>query len=278
MNLPIGLLLEQNYFNSIDYSKWIKWLCSLHPIWESRYLSSTTNEISNYVFMSDENRKLLRPVYWMGNWQFACLGYFQLPNGTKNRCMRAEPYPDFVQKKIDQIEAKVKATLPPAFIPRKWHLNTLLINYYGSSIDPETGKKIDQARLGEHKDHEPGPVASLSFGAKTLFQFVSSSHKQANSQVIYQQWLEDNSLLVFSGEKFKNKLFHRVQRVDRKSPIAFNCTHLKNYEVRRINLTFRYVPEEFYVDYKDMPQELKLEIDPYIDELAKNTNFFSKLK
>ena len=172
MNLPIGLLLEQNYFNSIDYSKWIKWLCSLHPIWESRYLSSTTNEISNYVFMSDENRKLLRPVYWMGNWQFACLGYFQLPNGTKNRCMRAEPYPDFVQKKIDQIEAKVKATLPPAFIPRKWHLNTLLINYYGSSIDPETGKKIDQARLGEHKDHEPGPVASLSFGAKHYFNLL----------------------------------------------------------------------------------------------------------
>jgi hypothetical protein len=211
----------------------------------------------------------------MGNWQFACLGYFQLPNGTKNRCVRAETFPDFVQNKIIQIEEQAKLKLPPAFIPRKWKLNTLLINYYGSLL--ENDKKVDQARLGEHKDHEPGPVASISFGAKSLFQFVSSTHKQASSQVLFQQWLEDNSLLIFAGEKFKNRLFHRVQRVDRKSPVVLNCK-IPQYETRRINLTFRYVPEEFFVDHSDLPQNLKIEIAPYISELARHSPFFSKLK
>jgi hypothetical protein len=211
----------------------------------------------------------------MGNWQFACLGYYQLPHGTQNRCVRAEVFPDFVQSKIDQVENQIKATVPAAFVPRKWKLNTLLINYYGSILDNE--KKVDQARLGEHKDHEPGPVASFSFGAKTMFQFVNSAHRQAASQVVFQQWLEDNSLFVFSGDKFKNRLFHRVQRVDRKSPVNLDCK-ITNYETRRINLTFRYVPEEHWVDYADLPEKLKNEIAPYVDELANHSTFFANLK
>jgi hypothetical protein len=281
--LPVGLIHEQQFFKPAEYAKWTDWLTSLYPIWESRYLSS---EISTESKLNDnqstsgqpnsiEQRQLLRPVYWMGNWQFACLGYFQLPNGTQNRCVTAELFPDFVQHKINLIEEHIRNKLPPAFIPKKWRLNTLLINYYGSLI--ENDKKVDQARLGEHKDHEPGPVASISFGAKSLFQFVSSAHRQASSQVIFQQWLEDNSFFAFAGDKFKNRLFHRVQRVDRKSPVVLNCK-IPQYETRRINLTFRYVPEEFNVDYKNLPQNLKSEIDPYINELAKHSSFFAKLK
>ena len=280
-SLPLGLLHEQQYLKPNEYTKWINWLTSLYPIWESRYQSTEVqNQTLEKIETAEqvtllEQRQLLRPVYWMGNWQFACLGYFQLPNGTQNRCVAAEPFPDFVQNKINAIEEQIKNKFPPAFIPKKWKLNTLLINYYGSLI--ENDKKIDQARLGEHKDHEPGPVASMSFGAKSLFQFVSSAHRQASSQVVFQQWLEDNSLLAFAGDKFKNRLFHRVQRVDRKSPIVLNCK-IPQYETRRINLTFRYVPEEFYVDYENLPENLKVEIDPYINELAKHSSYFANLK
>lgn len=268
-SLPQGLILENAFLNNQEYDQWINWLSSLHPIWESRYLEAQQAE--NQV----EQRKLLRPVYWMGNWQFACLGYFQLPNGTQNRCVTAEPFPWFVQQKVDHMENLIRNKFPPTFIPKHWKLNTLLINYYGSLIEDD--KKIDQARLGEHKDHEPGPVASVSFGAKTMFQFVSSAHRQASSQVAFQQWLEDNSFLAFAGDRFKNKLFHRVQRVDRKSPREFKC-QIPNYEVRRINLTFRYVPEDCFVDYPHLPENLKIEIDPYINELAQHSDFFANIK
>jgi hypothetical protein len=176
--------------------------------------------------------------------------------------------------KIDYIEEQIKSAIAPAFIPRKWCLNTLLINYYGSTLGDD--KKIDQARLGEHKDHEPGPVASISFGAKAMFQFVNSAHRQATSNVIYQQWLEDNSLFVFAGDKFKNRLFHRVQRVDRKSPVKLECK-IPNYETRRINMTFRYVPEEFITDYSNLPENVKLQIVPYVDELSKHSIFFNRV-
>jgi hypothetical protein len=256
-------MMQSNVLNPKEYSQWREWYTSLYPIWESRYQEGVAQ------------RNLLRPVYWMGNWQFACLGYFQMPGGMENRCIRAEVFPDFVQTKINQIENEIKSTVPSAFIPRQWKLNTLLINYYGSTISD--GKKCDQARLGEHKDHEPGPVASFSFGAKAMFQFVNSPHRQAASQVIYQQWLEDNSLFIFSGDKFKNRLFHRVQRVDRKSPVSLVCK-IPNYETRRINLTFRYVPENYWVNFSELPDNLKKEVTPYVDELSKHSSFFASLK
>src|SRR3712207_7147345 len=39
-----------------------------------------------------------------------------------------------------------------------WHLNTCLVNFYGSRL--EDGRWVDTARVGEHKDFEPGPVRS----------------------------------------------------------------------------------------------------------------------
>lgn len=260
----LGLMYQKSYLkDSKEKQLWLDWLSGLHPLWEARYSHS------------ESDRKLLRPVYWYGNWQFAQLGYFQLPDGTQNRCVQAESFPTFVKEKLLILEENIKRQMPPAFVPRKWYFNTLLINYYGHQMS-ENGQKVDQARLGEHKDHEPGPVASLSLGAKTLFQFVRSQGREAKSVVVYEKWLEDNSLLVFAGEKFKNRLFHRVQRVDRKLLYPFAIS-IPNYEVRRINLTFRYVPDEFVIPFRELPQAQQNLIKPYLSELAKKSDFYKDM-
>jgi DNA oxidative demethylase len=150
-----------------------------------------------------------------------------------------------------------------------------LINYYGSQI-AEDGKKTDVARVGEHKDFEPGPVASVSFGERALFQFVSSRDKQSQSQVVLQQWLEDSSLQVFGGERFKKKLFHRVQRVDRKRGEVFNFG-TPDFETRRLNFTFRYVPREHIQPLNSFPEGLKSDVRPYVETLAQNSDYFSKV-
>jgi DNA oxidative demethylase len=139
------------------------------------------------------------------------------------------------------------------------------------------GKSEDFARVGEHKDFEPGPVGSVSFGEKALFQFVDSQNKGSKSTVVLQQWLEDSSVQIFAGEKFKKKLFHRVQRVEEKGFI-FKDTQTGDFETRRINLTFRYVPREHFVDAGRLPAELQKNIAPYILELAKNSNFWNSQK
>lgn len=105
-----------------------------------------------------------------------------------------------------QIEQMVHSMYSPTDVPRGWHLNTCLVNYYGDQITPD-GKKIDCARVGEHKDFEPGPVASISFGEKALIQFVRSQSTKSQSEVIQQQWLDDSSLQIFGSNRYKKCTF-----------------------------------------------------------------------
>ncbi len=260
-----NLIYQSNYVTKSQKNEILDYLSTLFPIWEMRY--SASNPPPN----NEPNRQLLRPVYWLGNWQFACLNYYHPPQGIHNRCISAEAYPRVLQKMVSEIEQMVRQKFSPKDVPDKWHLNTCLINFYGNkTIGSE---KIDCARVGEHKDFEPGPVASVSFGEKALFQFVKSSGKSQKSDVILQQWLEDSSLQIFGGDKFKKQLFHRVQRVEEKG-ILFDGLNTTNFETRRINFTFRYVPLEHVRPFSKLPQNLHDDIRGYVDELATKSDFW----
>lgn len=218
---------------------------------------------------------LLRPVYWLGNWQFACLDYYRPPKGVHHRCVRAEPFPPVLMKLVEKAESIARRIFIGHDMPKKWHLNTCLINYYGSRI--EGGKKIDTARVGEHKDFEPGPVASISLGERAMFQFVSNKKPGARDQgvlVVKEQWLDDGSLQIFGGHRWKSELFHRVQRVDKKAGHYFPI-HAENFETRRINFTFRYVPDEHVAPFSCLPKEAREDTEPYMRELAKHSGFFA---
>ena len=262
-----NLIYQSNYISKTQKNEILKYLSTLYPIWEMRFSNS------NPPPAGEDNRQLLRPVYWLGNWQFACLNYYHPPQGIQNRCIAAEAYPNVLARIVHEIEQMVHQNFLPKDIPDKWHLNTCLINLYGNKFSPETTQKVDCARVGEHKDFEPGPVASVSFGEKALFQFVKSAGKSQKSEVVLQQWLEDSSLQIFGGDKFKKQLFHRVQRVEEKG-ILFNDLRTTNFETRRINFTFRYVPVEHVRPFLKLPENLQNDVHAYVSELAKKSPYW----
>jgi len=94
--------------------------------------------------------------------------------------------------------------------------------------------------------------------------------------VVLQQWLDDCSLQVFGGEKFKKHLFHRVQRVEKKCDILKGF-HTENFETRRINLTFRYVPTEHIQELHKFPPALQEDVGPYVQELAQHSDYFAEV-
>lgn len=263
---PYGLIYKLNWVSKSDRQQMLDYLLSLYPIWEKRFSKS------NPPPEGQNQRSLLRPVYWLGNWQFACLNYYHPPKGTQFRCVEAEPFPKVMQALVDQIQDLVHLQYDSKDIPKGWHLNTCLINYYGQKID--NLKTIDCARVGEHKDFEPGPVASISFGERAFFQFVSSSGKQHQSKVIFQQWLDDSALQVFGGDRFKKNLFHRVQRVESKSKNIFKLNGITDFETRRINLTFRYVPKEHVQPLSEFPQNLQEDVSEYVQQLSLHSDFW----
>jgi len=266
----LNLIYKSQAISASEKKEIIHYLESLHPIWEMRF--SESNPPPN----GEPNRPLLRPVYWLGNWQFACLDYYHPPKGIQNRCVAAENYPPVLEKIVHRIEQLVHENFSEKDIPNGWHLNTCLINFYGDKLvttDDGQSKRVDTARVGEHKDFEPGPVGSISFGEKALFQFVKSESKSQKSEVILQQWLEDSSLQIFGGDKFKKQLFHRVQRVEDKG-FVFKTMNTTDFETRRINFTFRYVPNDHIKALSDFPENLQKDIRPYVEDLSRYSTFW----
>lgn len=262
-----GLYYNFRFINLQERTELLNWLSDIHPIWEQRYSEH------NPPPEGDEHRELLRPVYWLGNWQFACLNYYHPPEGINFRCLQAESYPPILKSIIKKIEETARRIYQGKDLPKGWELNTCLVNFYGNKII--NGKSTDTARVGEHKDFEPGPVASLSLGDRAMFQFVRGSQK-TTSNVVLEQWLDDSSLQIFGTDKWKNQLFHRVQRVDKKRQENFKL-NLESFETRRINFTFRYVPRPHILPFKNFPSELKTDILPYIEQLAASSPFFKEL-
>jgi alkylated DNA repair dioxygenase AlkB len=262
---PPGLFYEPDFISRDAERRILDWLKAIRPIWEHRF--SRHRPIPS----GESQRLLLRPVYWLGSWQFACLNYYHPPGGTWNRCVRAEPFPPVLQDLVRTIEKMARQRFRGDSLPADWHLNTCLVNLYGSRREGD--RSVDVARVGEHKDFEPGPVASLSLGERALFQFVRSRGRHQGGVVVYQQWLEHGSLQLFGGETCKRQLFHRVQRVEKKLGTRY-MPQVADYETRRLNFTFRYVPDAHIVDYRALPADLRGDVREYMTALAQHSDFF----
>lgn len=262
-----GLIYHGRFISREKKEEFLKYFKTIYPIFEKRFSKN------NPPPPGDTDRSLLRPVYWLGNWQFACLNYYHPPKGVEFRCMQAEKFPAFMQKIVSDIEKITRDYFLKKDIPEGWHLNTCLINFYGTDL--RNGTAQDTARVGDHKDFEPGPVASLSFGERAFFQFVFGNSKQKNN-VAYERWLQDSSLLIFAGEFYKEKTFHRVQRVEDKKTHTFEL-NLNEFQTRRINLTFRYVPVHHVYKAQEFPATSIEDVLPYIEVLAQNSETFQKI-
>jgi alkylated DNA repair dioxygenase AlkB len=239
-----------------------EWLATSTPLWERRYRRG-----------AGADRWLLRPVYWLGSWQFACLDYYRPPHGTRERCVRAEPFPRALRELVRRVECLTRERFRPPDLPAAWHLNTCLVNFYGTRHDE--GRWIDAARVGEHRDFEPGPVASISIGERALLQFVARSRPGAAAPVVLSQWLDDGSLQIFGGAFFKDRTLHRVQRVDRRTGRELPPA-IDRFRTRRVNFTFRYVPDEDVVAFADLSPAAREDVREYVELLAERSAFFRR--
>jgi alkylated DNA repair dioxygenase AlkB len=262
---PRGHHYFPGYLKPRDREQLLSWLGTLRPIWEQRY--STRRALP----AGQQQRGLLRPVYWLGNWQFACLDYYRPPRGTADRCVAAEPFPEVLARIVTDTERRIAKLFPRKDIPDGYRLNTCLVNFYGARREGD--KWIDTARVGEHRDFEPGPVASLSIGERALFQFVRSTRIGEREAPLATQWLDDGSLQIFGGSFFKDRVFHRVQRVDKRAGLTLP-PQIEDFRTRRINFTFRFVPTAHVIPFARLGREAREDVRGYVEELAQSSAFF----
>jgi len=254
-----------SFLSAADRAEIVAWLETFHPIWEERFSKSFPPP------PGQQQRRLLRPVYWLGNGQFACLDYYRPPRHVQNRCVQAEPFPPVLRRLVEKIEAQARRSYRGPDLPEGWHLNTCLVNFYGKRL--ENGEWIDTARVGEHKDFEPGPVASISLGERALIQFVRSSRPGERDEVVLEQWLDDGSLELFGGAQWKEQTFHRVQRVDTRAGHVLPPP-MPDFRTRRVNLTFRFVPPKDVVPFAALPPHLQEDVRGYVETLAAHSTFW----
>lgn len=262
-----GNYYDETFLSADDHVALRDWLSTLRPLWEMRYAPHRP------VRQGQTTRRLLRPVYWLGNWQFACLNYYRPPQGITDRCVRAEPFPPPLMELVRRMEEMARSLFSGAELPDAWTLNTCLINLYG--LRREGDRWVDSARVRDHKDFEPGPVASLSLGERALFQFVENNYPAQPGAVLAEQWLRDGSLQLFGGDRWKERALHRVTRVERSGRHRFEFA-VSDFQTRRVNFTFRYVPEEHIVPYAQLSEGARKDVEGYVRTLAESSPFFAE--
>src|SRR5260370_6810961 len=80
-----GLLYQPGFLSPEERAELVRYLETLHPLWEDRFSAR------NPPPPGQKQRRLLRPVYWLGNWQFPCPPYYPPPRPRRDR--RVPPHP-----------------------------------------------------------------------------------------------------------------------------------------------------------------------------------------
>ena len=88
------------------------------------------------------------------------------------------------------------------------------------------------------------------------------------------QWLDDGSLQIFGGPKWKDQLLHRVQRVESKRELDLPPA-IDGFRTRRVNFTFRYVPDAHVTPFAKLGAEARADVVDYVAELARYSAFFA---
>jgi len=240
----------------------IAYFAGLHAIWERRYSGDEAGRTGEH------KRRLTRPVYWIGAWQFACLGYYAEPHYQEDRCLRAEAYPEVMQRILERLRPIFETHLAEGepCLPS----NSALINYYGTEHPGDGSQPLDVARLRPHRDNEPGPVVMISIGQPARFEFVDG-----DDEVQLGVWQRHRSACIFSGPLYKDRLYHRVTQV-RHGREPELSTRVPDFSLRRVSVSFRHVPERYIHDWQELSPEAQSKVEPYVTELAHHSDHFRR--
>ncbi len=257
-----GFTYHPHFITKEESEELIAYFGALKPLWEQRFRDREKAR-------SDaQSRRLTRPVYWLGAWQFATLGYYAEPDYREHRCLRAEPLPPVMQGILERArpvlaayhEAQESSALP----------TTCLINYYGREVGD--GVPRDYARLRMHRDGEPGPVIMFNIGQAGLLEFLDPD-KSPDPEL--RLWTRHRSLSILSGPDYKDRLYHRITQV-RTGDIPAMHSQLANFELRRVSVSFRHVPEDLIEDFGQFPNDAQVQIRDYVETLAESSPHFKE--
>lgn len=236
-----------------------EYFSGLHPLWEKRYADDTTSR-------RGATGRLTRPVYWLGAWQFAALGYFSEPDHLEDKCVRSEPLPEVMCEILERLRPELADHGDTGPLP-----STCLINYYGSAPGAERQPPIDYARLRMHRDAEPGSVVMFSVGQPAQFEFIDPEEDAP----VHSQWVRHRSVVIISGPEYKDRLYHRITRV-RYGAQPVLSARLERFEVRRVSVSFRHVPERYIQDLGQLGDVPRAIARPYVEELAEHSEHFRR--
>lgn len=243
----------------------IEYFSQQTPLWEKRHHGD------DHGRSATQSRRLTRPVYWLGAWQFACMGYYAEPDHRVNRCVRAEGFPPVMQRVLDRLQQVLREAHSEAPGPKVCQLpNTCLINYYGREVG--LGVPRDYARLRMHRDGEPGPVIMFCIGQAGRLEFLDPDRSPDPELSV---WTRHRSVVILSGAEFKDRLYHRIVQV-RTGDTPRLATRLANFELRRVSVSFRYVPEDLIMDFADLPESKRDQVREYVRELAAESEHWER--
>ncbi len=253
-----GFSYHPRFITVEESAELIDYFGSIRPIWEQRHQAGAHPRSGKH------NRRLTRPVYWLGAWQFACLGYYAEPDHREDRCVTAEPFPPVMRRILKRLEPILREHDATRGMP-----NSCLINYYGREI--KDGPPRDYARLRMHRDGEPGPVVMFSIGQPGLLEFLDPNR---DSTIETSVWTRHRSVNVISGD-FKDRLYHRITEVRHGQEPRLTC-RVSDFEARRISVSFRHVPPELIRDYSSLSLERQRAVRELVAQLAQGSEHFRR--
>jgi DNA oxidative demethylase len=252
-----GFSYLPRFISADEAAALVAYFASLRPLWEKRHADSA-------VSRRGATGRLTRPVYWLGAWQFAALGYYSEPDHVHQKCVRAEPLPDVMMAILERLRPELGAHGDDGALP-----NTCLINYYGTEPRGEREPPVDYARLRMHRDAEPGAVVMFSIGQPGQFEFVLPGAAEAE----HAQWVRNRSIVIISGDEYKDRLYHRITRV-RYGEQPVMASRLEGFDVRRVSVSFRHVPERHILDLGELDEAARAIATPYVQTLAEDSGHF----
>lgn len=259
-----GLSYLPRFISAAEASEMVGYFGRLRPLWEQRHAPGLHGR------SEDHGRRLTRPVYWLGAWQFASLGYYSEPHHREHRCVRAERLTPTMSSILERLRpllaaghAESSPGPPVAPIP-----NTCLINYYGRDVSGRM--PVDYARLRMHRDGEAGPVVMFNIGQAGLLEFLDPTRSPEPELSV---WTRHRSVTILSGADFKDRLYHRVSKVRTGNSPAM-VSPVPGFELRRVSVSFRHVPHELIVDFAALPPERRDQVRAYVEALALHSSHY----
>jgi hypothetical protein len=260
--LPIerpGFSYLPKFITKEESEELIEYFGAIRPIWERRHRADDHQRRGRH------SGRLTRPVYWLGAWQFACLGYYAEPDHRTDRCVRGEPFPQVMQRILDRVRGPLQSH-PSGGLPVL--PNTCLINYYGREVG--RGVPVDFARLRMHRDGEPGPVVMFNIGQPGLLEFLDPDRSPDPELRV---WTRHRSVTILSGPDFKDRLYHRIVQVRNGGHPKMGTT-ISDFELRRISVSFRHVPDELISDFIELPVERRERVREYVQKLSAHSGHY----